>query len=204
MLSTDPRVDSYIEKAAEFAQPILRYLRQLIHETCPEIAENIKWGMPSFEYKGMMMGFAAFKGHCALNFWKGNIIPDPHGFLSTVGGTGMGNLGKITTLDDLPNRDILVYYVQEAMRLNDEGIQVPKDKTKAAKKVSETPAALIEALQQNPAAQSTYDQFPPGQKREYDEWIADAKTEATRQKRLKDAIQWMSEGKIRNWKYLKG
>lgn len=203
MTTTDPRIDAYIAKSAAFAQPVLTYLRQLIRETCPDVQETIKWGMPSFEYKGMMAGLASFKGHCAFYLWKGNIIPDPHGFLSTVGGTGMGNFGKITSLGDLPTREIIVYYLQEAMRLNEEGIQVPKDKTKAAKKASETPQELLEALKQSPAAQLTYDNFPPGQKREYDEWIADAKTDATRQKRLKDAIQWMSEGKIRNWKYVK-
>lgn len=203
MSATDPRIDAYIAKSATFAQPILTYLRQVIRETCPDAEETIKWGMPSFEYKGLMVGFASFKQHCALNFWKGNIIPDPHGLLSTVGGTGMGSLGKITSLEDLPSREILVYYLQEAMRLNEEGVQVPKDKTKAAKKASETPAELIEALKKNPAAQLTYDNFPPGQKRDYDEWIAEAKTDATRQKRLADAIEWMSEGKIRNWKYVK-
>jgi uncharacterized protein YdeI (YjbR/CyaY-like superfamily) len=204
MPQTDPRIDAYIQKAAPFAQPILAYLRTLVHETCPDVSETIKWGMPSFEYKGLMVGMASFKQHCAFSFWKGNIIPDPHGLLSTVGSTGMGNLGKITALTDLPNREILIYYVQEAMRLNEEGIQVPKDKTKAAKRPSETPPELLEALKENPAAQLTYDQFPPGQKRDYDEWIAEAKTDATRQKRLKEALQWLSEGKIRNWKYAKG
>ncbi len=72
----DPRIDAYIAKSVPFAQPIMEHCRALIHEACPEVTETIKWGMPSFEYKGILCGFAAFKAHCSFGFWKHAILAE--------------------------------------------------------------------------------------------------------------------------------
>src|SRR5689334_12878262 len=111
---SDPRIDAYIEKAQPFSQPILKKLRQLIHTACPEVTETIKWGMPSFEYKGPMCGFAAFKQHCVFGFWKTKLIDDPKGYMqerSAQGGDAMGNLGRITSVKDLPPDKVLLDFI---------------------------------------------------------------------------------------------
>ncbi|HYF32774.1 MAG TPA: YdeI/OmpD-associated family protein [Chitinophagaceae bacterium] len=202
MPSTDSRIDAYIKKAAPFAQPILQHLRQLVHKVCPEVVETVKWGFPHFEYKGILCSMAAFKQHCSFGFWKATLMKDDKELLNRVGKTDMGHFDKITTLKDLPSDKILTAYIKEAMRLNEEDIKVVKPKT-AAPKVLEAPADLIAALRRNKAAQKTFDAFSPSNKKEYIEWILDAKTDATREKRLETAIEWMAEGKIRHWKYVR-
>lgn len=197
----DPRIDAYIEKKAEFARPILLHLRKIVHEACPEVQETIKWGMPFFEYKGPLCHFAAFKAHAVFSFWKGSIMDDPDGILEETGKTAMGHLGRITSLAELPDPAVLIRYIREAMRLNDEGIALPKKA--ASKEETEAPEDLRGALGEVPAALSTFENFSPSNKRDYVEWITEAKTEATRQKRLKQAVEWMAEGKPRNWKYMK-
>src|SRR6187401_1911968 len=123
MLATDARIDAYIEKSADFAQPILIHLRKLIHKACPDVKETLKWGMPSFEYKGILCGFAAFKKHCTFGFWKSSLLSDPHGVLEKEK-TAMGSLGRMASLEDLPSDKILKSLIKEAIRLNDEGIKI--------------------------------------------------------------------------------
>ncbi|GIV01873.1 MAG: hypothetical protein KatS3mg015_0703 [Fimbriimonadales bacterium] len=198
MPRTDPRVDQYIASAAEFAQPILTHLRELVHRACPEVEETMKWSFPHFEFKGVLCSMAAFKHHCAFGFWKASLMKDPKGILRE--GEAMGHLGKITSLDDLPPDRVLLAYIREAVELNEKGVKLPAKKSSASKPVR-VPKDFQEALKANPKAQATFKSFPPSHKREYVEWIEEAKRDATRQRRIQTAIEWLAEGKSRNWKY---
>ena len=199
MGTRDPRVDAYIAKSAEFAQPILIHLREVVHAACPDVQETMKWSMPFFDYHGVMCNMAAFKEHATFGFWKGALIPGlaPN---SNSGGESMGNLGRLTSVKDLPSRKVLAGYVKAAMRLNDEGVSVKKPK-KAAKPEAKVPADLAAALKKNRQAAATFENFPPGQRREYVDWIVEAKREETRARRVAQAVEWLAEGKKRNWKY---
>ncbi len=197
----DP-VDTYIAKAASFAQPILRHFRALVHKTCPHATEAIKWGMPYFETYGTnLCGMAAFRQHCAVIFWKAALLEDKMKLLDTVGKTGMGHLGKLTSLEEMPADKLLAAYLKEADKLNKENVKVAPPKA-GKPQTLKTPPELAAALKKNKAAAKTFDAFSYTNKKDYIEWITEAKTDATRQKRLDTAIEWMAEGKIRNWKYL--
>jgi uncharacterized protein YdeI (YjbR/CyaY-like superfamily) len=192
----DPRIDGYIAKSPDFARPILKHLRDVVHEGCPGVEETVKWSMPHFDYHGgPLAGMAAFKAHCAFGFWKGSLI---------VPGSSdaMGQFGRITALSDLPSDKVLIGYVRKAARLNEEGVKAPRP-VKHAKKDIPMPPDLAAALKKNAKARKTYEAFRPSHQREYLEWITEAKTEDTRKKRLETAIGWMAEGKPRNWKYMK-
>ncbi len=195
---TDPRVDAYIEKSKDFAKPILTHLRSLVHETCPDVVETMKWSMPSFEYKGILCGFAAFKAHCTFGFWKQTLM-ESDAFSETK--TAMGSFGKLTSLKDLPSDAVMRKLIKQAMKLNDDGVKVTKPKHE--KKETVMPEVLLEALAKNEKAAETFNNFSPSCRREYAEWIAEAKTDATRDKRLATTIEWLTEGKRRNWKYEK-
>lgn len=198
MSTTDPRIDAYIERSAEFAQPILAHLRELVHKACPDVIETLKWSMPSFEYKGILCGMAAFKAHCTLMFWKQSLL-ESDAFPERK--TAMGSFGRLTSLTDLPKDKVVIGLVHQAMEMNDKGIKVPK-KT-AEKKELAVPDDLAAALHKNKKAGTHFDKFSLSQRREYVEWITEAKTEATRNKRLATTVEWLSEGKRRNWKYEK-
>ena len=193
----DPRIDAYIERAAPFAQPILARVREWVHEACPQVEETIKWGMPTFEYAGgILCGMAAFKQHASFGFWKHALVlgeGEPR--------DGMGSYGKMASLQDLPPKKTLVAHIRKAMKLNEDGVKTSTTRTTAPKPPPEAPADLAAALKKNKAAKTSFDAFPPGAKREYIEWIVEAKREETRAKRLAQAIEWMAEGKRRNWKY---
>ena len=198
------RVDEYIAKVAPFAQPILTHIRELIHLACPDVEEAWKWSFPNFVYKGAVMcNIAGFKEHCSFGFWKASIMPDPDNILSTDNRAGMGHMGKLTSLSDLPSDEIMIKYIQEAMKLTDEGKKVaPRAKaTEAQKKEMVIPDYLIAELNKSPKAQEVFTAFSYSHKKEYVEWLEEAKTEATRNKRLAQAIEWISEGNGRNWKY---
>ncbi len=202
MPSTNPGVDAYIAKAAPFAQPVLNQLRDLIHKACPEVEENIKWGMPSFEYKGMLCNFAAFKQHCTFGFWKAPLMKDKILMENARSEAAMGHLGKITSLKDLPSAKKITAWIKEAMKLNEEGRKVVKAKP-VVKKDLVIPAYIPLAIKKNKKARGTFEKFSPSAKKEYVEWISEAQSEETRNKRLLQAIEWMAEGKPRNWKYMK-
>ena len=196
MGTRDPRIDAYIGKSADFAKPILTHLREIVHEGCPDVEETMKWSMPHFMHNGMMCGMAAFKKHCSFGFWKGSLVVEGEKK------PGMGHLGCIESLADLPPRRTLIGYVKKAAKLNDEG--VPASRTsKRAKAPLPVPDDLEKALKRNKAARTAFEGFSPSGRREYIEWIAEAKTDATREKRLATAIEWMEEGKTRHWKYQK-
>jgi uncharacterized protein YdeI (YjbR/CyaY-like superfamily) len=200
MSQRDRRIDAYIENAKPFAKPILKHLRELVHQTCPEVKESIKWSSPHFEYKGMFCGMASFKGHCAFGFWKGSLMKDPHKIMSKDKGGGMGQFGQLTSLEDLPSDEILCEYIREAMKLNEEGVKVLKPKAKEKMEL-EIPDYFWAALRKKPAALRTFEEFSYSKQKDYVEWVTEAKQEATREKRLATAIEWLSEGKSRNWKY---
>ena len=197
MPTVDPRVDAYIKKSADFAKPILIHLRELIHNACPDVTETLKWSMPSFEYKGLLCGFAAFKQHCTFGFWKQSLM-ESDAFPQNK--TAMGSFRRITSLKDLPSDKVMAGLIKQAMELNDKGVKVPK-KAAAPKKDLIVPDILTEALARNEKAAETFNAFPYSCKKEYVEWISEAKTEPTRDKRLATTIEWLSEGKRRNWKY---
>jgi uncharacterized protein YdeI (YjbR/CyaY-like superfamily) len=200
MAQRDPRIDAYIAKSAEFARPILAHLREVVHAACPDVEETMKWSFPHFQYKGMLCSMAAFKEHCAFGFWKGSLIVEQGGGDAEQ---AMGQFGRITKLVDLPSKKILSGYVKEAMRLNEAGIEAPsRSKPNAPKAAPVIPDDLARALENKPSARATFENFSPSNKGEYIDWITDAKTPATRTRRLETAIQWMAEGKPRNWKYM--
>jgi hypothetical protein len=192
----DKRVDAYIARSAAFAQPILVHLREVVHDACPDVVETLKWSSPSFEYKGLLCGMAAFKQHAVFGFWKHELVVGDDGKAREA----MGSFGCLKTVADLPSRKALAGYVRKAMKLNDAGIRVPRRKTRPMKPVPMHPD-LKKALGRSRMAQAAFDAFPPGQQREYLEWVAQAKGEDTRARRVAQAVEWMAQGKRRNWKY---
>ena len=200
MRTTDPRVDAYIDKAQEFAKPILMHLRKLVHTACPDVTETMKWSFPHFDYKGQMMcSFASFKAHCAFSFWKQQLL-ESSAFPKEK--TAMGSFGRITSLKDLPDDKTMKKLISDAMKLNDEGKTVKRPVSKEKRELV-VPEVLLEALARNEKAADTFNNFPYSCKKEYVQWIDEAKTDATRDKRVTTTLEWLSEGKRRNWKYEK-
>ena len=200
MPKIDQRVDAYIKKAKPFAQPILNHLRALVHRAVPEVEETMKWSSPHFDYKGMFCGIAAFKEHVGFGFWKAALLekhlPGPGGLSSA------GQFGKIASLDDLPTDRELTRLLKIAKKLNDDEVKAPPMR-KGPRPALKAPADLLAALAKNKKAKATFDGFPPGQRREYVAWVTEARQAATRETRIKTAVEWMAEGKIRNWKYVR-
>ena len=195
----DPRIDAYIAKCAAFAQPILKHAREQMHRHCPEVEETIKWGFPHFDYHGILAGMAAFKAHCALGFWKGALLT-----IDKKSEAAMGQFGRITSVKDLPGEREMARLIKAAMVLNEEGITSPtRAKPKTEKQALLVPDYLKSALKKNKPALATFEGFSYTNKKDYVEWITEAKTEITRDKRLAQALEWMAEGKVRNWKYLR-
>ncbi len=192
----DPRVDAYIGKSQPFAKPILRYIRKAVHAGCPGVEETLKWSMPHFDYKGVMCGMAAFKRHCGFGFWKARLLEG----VGDKGAEAMGQFGCIKSIDDLPPEKKLIALVKQAARLNEEGVKAPRPKT-APKGALAVPGYFSAALKKNRKAQAAFDALSPSHKREYVEWITEAKQEATRARRMATALAWLAEGKSRNWKY---
>jgi uncharacterized protein YdeI (YjbR/CyaY-like superfamily) len=190
----DPRVDAYIARAPDFAQPILRRLRALIHSTCPEVEETIKWSVPHFVHQGILCATAGFKKHCALIIWH----KSPRGANDQK---AIMDLRRITNRADLPSDATLKRLLRETAKLNASGIKPRKKSKPKSKRPLEVPNDLAGALSKNKRARATFDGFSNFQKTEYVEWITEAKREETRQKRLATAIEWLAEGKTRNWKY---
>lgn len=200
--ATSP-IDNYISKAAPFAQPILQHLRKLVLKTCPEAEEKMKWSFPHFDYKGeMMCSMAAFKQHCSFGFWKASLMKDPVLKETAKSEVAMGHLGKITSLKDLPPDTKIIRWIKEAMMLNDKGIKMAKAKPVTPSKLV-IPAYFLDAVKKNKKALAFFETFSTSAKKEYVLWVDEAKTEETRTKRLQQSIEWIGEGKPRNWKYMK-
>ncbi len=198
MPTVDPRIDAYIEKSAEFAKPILIHIRKLVHRACPEIQETMKWSFPHFDYKGTVCSMASFKQHCAFGFWKQSLM-EQDAFPAEK--TAMGSFGRVTSVKDLPPDKVTIGLIHQAVELNEKGVKVAKKPVD--KKELIVPKELTVALSKNKAAKATFDKFSPSHKREYVAWIEEAKTEPTRNKRLATTVEWLTEGKSKNWKYEK-
>ena len=195
----DPRIDAYIAGAADFARPVLAHIREVVHAACPDCEETLKWSAPGFTYRGRILaGMAAFKQHATFGLWHGAGIVDEG---SRRTGEAMGQFGRLTRVADLPGRRELAGYIRQAMKLIDEGAKRPSARAGTPRPPAEVPGDLAAALQADAKARATFDSFPPGSRREYIEWITDARRGETRARRLSQAIEWMSEGKRRNWKY---
>jgi hypothetical protein len=198
MGTKDPRVDAYIAKAPDYAKPILEQLRATVHEVVPDVTEDIKWQLPHFTYKGMFCGMGAFKEHTVFGFWKAKLV-----FAEKFKGMRLADqFGEMRTVADIPARKQFVAYLKKAKELNDAGAKVVRTPA-APKKAARTPAFVTAALKKNKKAAATFAAFPPSHKREYLEWLTGAKTEETRQRRLAQALEWLAEGKPRNWKYMR-
>ncbi|GAB3383408.1 YdeI/OmpD-associated family protein [Lysobacter fragariae] len=193
----DPRIDAYIAKAAEFARPILSHLRDVVHAACPDCEETVKWSAPSFTYRGKILcGMAAFKQHASFGLWQGSVVVEGSD-------DGMGQFGRLTRVSDLPSKRELVGYLKQAMKLIEEGAPRTPAKPRSPKPDAEVPDELAAALalKKHARARATFEAFPLSCKREYVEWIVEAKREETRAKRLAQTLEWLAEGKRRNWKY---
>ena len=195
MPDADPRVDAYIRASRPFAQPILRHLRALVHQACPDVSETIKWNFPHFVRGGVICSMAAFKEHCAFTLWNASEI------LGDAARDGaMGQFGRITGLSDLPDDEILGEYVRKAAALR--MADTPRKRApRRTRPEIPAPPEFLEALRASPAALAAWEGFAPGHRREYLEWITEAKREATRDRRIAQAVVWLAEGKPRNWKY---
>jgi uncharacterized protein YdeI (YjbR/CyaY-like superfamily) len=204
MGNRDHRIDTYIDKAEVFARPILTHIRELIHKAVPGVEETIKWGMPYFVYKdAILCSMASFKKHASFGFWKASLMKDKHKLFETAPEQGMGTFGKIERMENLASDEILLSYITEAAQLNESGVKLPIRARKFEPKRNKMPAEFERALSENPKAKAAFEGFSPSNQRDFIYWIAEAKTEATRERRLSTAIVWLNEGKIRNWKYQK-
>jgi uncharacterized protein YdeI (YjbR/CyaY-like superfamily) len=202
--SYSAKIDEYIASAAPFAQPILTHIRELVHKTLPETEEAIKWSHPFFMYRGLMLGsMAGFKQHCSFGLWGSGIAEK----LRTEGAydaTAMGVFGKLTSVKDLPTNRELTNYIRSAAAEIDTGARTQnysRPKPGTPKPPPEVPPALAVALKKNRTAAANFAAMAPGCQREYCEWISEAKRDETRDKRVATAIEWIAEGKRRNWKY---
>lgn len=197
MGTKDKRVDAYIAKAAPFAQPILVELRARLHANCPEVEETIKWSMPAFEYRGLFAGMGAFKKHCVFGFWKHALVVGDNPQAKEA----MGSFGCLTEVAQLPTKAQFAKFVKTAMELNDKGVKVAR--TKHANPKLALHPEFAAALKKHKAAKAGLEGLPPSQQRDYLVWIDEAKRDETRAKRIEQALEWLAEGKPRNWKYMK-
>jgi uncharacterized protein YdeI (YjbR/CyaY-like superfamily) len=195
-MSLDPRIDAYIAKASPFARPILERVRERVHAAAPEAEETMKWSAPGFTVDGkILLMMAAFKAHAALNFWRGQEIGD-----GSPKAGAMGQFGRLTSLDDLPADDQLDALIREAAALA-KTAPAPRKVKHEPKPPAELHPEFAAALKANPKASHVLDAFPPSARRDYLDWIAEAKQDTTRAKRIATAVEWLSEGKKRHWKY---
>jgi uncharacterized protein YdeI (YjbR/CyaY-like superfamily) len=199
----DPRIDAYIARSGPFARPILKHLRKVVHAGCPEVQETLKWGFPHFMHQGILCSMASFKAHCAFGFWKaGRLAGTPAG-LPAADAKAMGQFGRITALSDLPSQRTLLRYVKAVAALNARGVKAPRPARPAAKRPLAVPEYFTAALRKNRKAAAGFAGFSPSNRRDYVEWVAEAKGEETRRRRLQAAVEWLAEGKTRNWKYIR-
>lgn len=204
MKNANPKFGEYIAKSADFAKPILTHLRQLIHDTCPDVDEIMKWSIPHFDYKGEMMCIlAAYGHHCSFTFWKADLMSDQKLRKNVDPKQPLGYMSKLTSLSDLPSDAGLIAYIKEAMALNENGVKLVIKRKTEAPAVIEVPDYFAEKLAANPVAKEIFESKSASFRKDYLVWIIDAKTDATRQKRMEESLEWIAEGKGRFWKYEK-
>jgi len=195
-VSREPRIDAYIDRAQPFARPILQHVRERVHAAVPEAEETMKWSSPAYTLGGkILLMTAAFKEHAALNFWRGQELRG-----EKANADAMGQFGKIRSLDDLPADSELDRLIREAAELT-KSAPAPRKTKHAPKPAPKMHPEFAAALSKAPKAKAALDGFPPSAQRDYLEWIAEAKQDSTRQKRIATAVEWLSEGKRRHWKY---
>jgi uncharacterized protein YdeI (YjbR/CyaY-like superfamily) len=195
MGTRDPRIDAYIAKSAPFARPILEKLRELVHRGVPGVVETLKWSAPAFDHHGPLAQMAAFKAHCTFGFWKGALVTE-----TAKEGEAMGQFGRIGSLADLPPDQVIVEHARKAAALNEGGVKLERPQRRPKPEIP-VPSDLAAALKRNAKARATFEGFSPSHRREYLEWIVEAKTSDTRARRLATTLEWLAEGKPRNWKY---
>ncbi|MDQ1856576.1 YdeI family protein [Chryseobacterium sp. WLY505] len=197
-----PKIDAYIEKSQDFAKPILHYIREIVHEFCPDAEETMKWSFPHFIYKGKnLCAMASFKQHCTFGFWLEKEMKTMQEITQDIEKNSMFSLGKITQVGDLPSKPQLKKAIKEAMELTNMGVTMKK--AAPSKTEMETPDYFQDALNAQPKAKDFFEKASPSFRKEYIAWVSEAKTEATRNKRLEQSLEWIAEGKSRNWKYQK-
>lgn len=196
MVTTDPRVDAYLASVPDFARPILAELRQRVHDACPQVVETIKWRVPSFECRGLLAGMAAFKAYCTFSFWKETLLQQAGGDIAAT----VARCGRLFAVGDLPSRAAFTKALRRAVACNETGVPLPR-KTPKPRPAIAVPREFAKALARAKVAQRHFAAFAPSHQREYLEWITDAKREETRGRRIEQAIEWLSEGKHRSWKY---
>ena len=202
MAAKEKALDAYIAKSADFAKPILNHIRELVHKACPNVEEKMKWSMPFFDYKGeMLCHMASFKQHAVMGFWKASLMKDSILVENAKSEVSMGHLGRITSLKDLPPDKKIIAWVKEAMVLNDKGVKLAAKPKAADKKELFVPDYFLKALSKNKKALQIFTAFSYSHKKEYVQWITEAKTEETKNKRIASAIEMIAENKSRNWKY---
>lgn len=199
MPKTDARVTAYIKKQQPFAHPILEYLREVVHEAVPDCEETLKWSAPAYMHHGIVCITAGFKKHVAVVLWKGPLILDTKGRRADE---AWGDYGRVTSIDDLPARSTLIKYLRKAAKLNEDDVKVPKRAKPVKAREVEVPEELAKALRKNKKAREAFESFSPSHRREYAQWISEAKREQTRAKRLATTIEWLEQGKPRQWKYM--
>lgn len=200
------KIDKYIADAPEYARPIMEKLRKAVHKGCPQAEEAIKWGCPYFMYQGKLFcGMAAFKKHVGFGFWNSKDMDDPEGLFES--GTGkkasMCN-AHFHAVKELPTQKVLVDYVKQSKKLTDAELSKSKPAKKAAKKkvaVPKTPADLSSAFKTNKTAKSYFDSLAPSHRRDFLQWILDAKRDATREKRVNETVKLLKAKKTLHWKY---
>ena len=196
MSTTDPRIDAYIARQADFAKPILDELRRRVHAACPTAQEAIKWGAPAFTYNGKLLAvMAGFKQHAAFNLWHGKQVVGA----DSAAQDGMGQYGRITAMKYLPSKRETTAHIRAAMALIDAGTTART--ASKPKPPPELPDDLAKAMAGNKAARVTWDGFTPGKRRDYADWITEAKRDETRARRVAQSVEWLAEGKVRHWKY---
>lgn len=202
MAKKEKEIDDYINRSADFAKPVLIHLRALVHKACPMVEEKMKWSFPHFNYKNdMMCSMAAFKQHCVFSFRKAALMQDPVLIENAKSEVAMGHLGRIVSKENLPADQVMIEWIKEAMQLNDLGVKLPSKTTTSVKKKLVIPDDFIQALGENKKALQIFEQYNYAQKKEYVEWITDAKTAETRAKRIATSVEWIAEGKSRHWKH---
>lgn len=196
MASHDKRIDAYIAKAAPFARPILTHLRAVVHEACPDVEETLKWGSPAYMHHGILGITAAFKAHCALVLWRAPLIVG-----ATKSRDARGHFGRLTSVKDLPSKKVLIGLLKQAVKLNEAGAKPSQRAKGKVKKAVRTPVDLAAGIKKSAKARAAWAEFSPSARREYIEWITEAKRPETRTERLQTTLKWVAEGKQRNWKY---
>ena len=196
----DSRVDAYISSAPDFAKPILNHLRELVHAACPDVKETMKWSRPHFLHDGLLCGMSAFKEHCAFGFWMAEMVFGEKAD-EVAEKNSAGHFGRITSMADLPGDKQLLAFIKKAVELNESGAKRPVPPRPAGNRELIVPDYVTEALKKNKKALAAFEAFSYSHKKEYVEWITEAKREETRQKRIETMLTWLAEGKSRNWKY---